>query len=387
MAALVGHRIWKGSRAPFGTRVRALLGLAWPFALGFAVPVAAFVVPYAVHGATLALVEGALILPGRRVLLATTSSYPPPVWSAGLHASVRRRSRGSRDPAAERYPSSCSPWPRRALLVVTGLLVPTENENVMQATMASVRHLPARRRAPRTLEAAGRRGRTPPFVRALGRGPRRPWYSSPFPRTSTSSIPLPCSCSQPSPSSRRSPLAERPGSVHRGRIPSSSRCSSSRAIASGRVTREPTARLATSRGGLRLPPKDVAEYDRSARSPPAAREGRRRLGRAGCAGDPVPRRPAESDAHDLRLLRSRLPGTASRACGPHPPRDRRARRHGCRLNLGALLGSRVGRAARRAAGALPELRGDGRVRRRLEGLRAVGGGLAPASPAGVYTIP
>jgi Dolichyl-phosphate-mannose-protein mannosyltransferase len=77
LAALVGWRAWTVSAAPSTLRIRILIRLALPFLGGFVAPVVVFVAAYVAAGAPEALVQGVLVLPMRRTMLSTASTYAP----------------------------------------------------------------------------------------------------------------------------------------------------------------------------------------------------------------------------------------------------------------------------------------------------------------------
>jgi hypothetical protein len=78
VAGLVARNAWQtrdhGSSAE---RIRALVGLLGPFVLGAAIPVALFLVPYALSGSLGAFMQGVFITPTRR--LANASAPPPSI--------------------------------------------------------------------------------------------------------------------------------------------------------------------------------------------------------------------------------------------------------------------------------------------------------------------
>jgi hypothetical protein len=79
-AAVAALIVWNERHAPalpFTRRLRRALALIGPFLLGFAVPLALFLVPYLVTGSLGALVNGVLVLPFRR--LAEAAMRPPAI--------------------------------------------------------------------------------------------------------------------------------------------------------------------------------------------------------------------------------------------------------------------------------------------------------------------
>ncbi|HYH83048.1 MAG TPA: glycosyltransferase family 39 protein [Longimicrobium sp.] len=87
-AAVAALIVWNERYAPalpFARRVGRALRLQGPFLLGFALPVALFMVPYALAGSLGALVHGVLVLPFQR--LAEAAMRPPPIGST-LRASL-----------------------------------------------------------------------------------------------------------------------------------------------------------------------------------------------------------------------------------------------------------------------------------------------------------
>jgi hypothetical protein len=78
-AAVAGLLIWRelaDGHAGGSVRVRRYLGLALPFLLGVAVPVAAFVAPYVWSGAVGALVNGVFVVPTRRLTVWWAPPFP-----------------------------------------------------------------------------------------------------------------------------------------------------------------------------------------------------------------------------------------------------------------------------------------------------------------------
>jgi hypothetical protein len=76
VAGLVAHRCWTRSDAAASTRFLALFRSVAPFALGMAAPLLVFAAPYVLRGSLTALIHGALVVPARRLELATTVIPP-----------------------------------------------------------------------------------------------------------------------------------------------------------------------------------------------------------------------------------------------------------------------------------------------------------------------
>jgi hypothetical protein len=87
-AALSALIVWNERHAPalpFARRLRRALRLMGPFLLGFALPVALFLVPFAAAGSLGALVNGVLVLPFQRL---SEAAMRPPLASYSLRASL-----------------------------------------------------------------------------------------------------------------------------------------------------------------------------------------------------------------------------------------------------------------------------------------------------------
>lgn len=113
-ALLAGYLAWYEEQEPrpaSGIRLAALGKLLLPFLAGVAVPLAAFVVPFAMEGAVGALWDGVVVAPARRL---TAAVFLPPPLSLSMYATLPLVLLLARDP------SSWSPGER--LLVVATLV-------------------------------------------------------------------------------------------------------------------------------------------------------------------------------------------------------------------------------------------------------------------------
>ncbi len=90
-AALCAFLLWHEDRLAtggFGERAARLVRLAWPFAAGVVLPVAAFLVPYAAGGDVGRLLHGVFVLPQQRWRFATTPLPEPWTLLAALPAAA-----------------------------------------------------------------------------------------------------------------------------------------------------------------------------------------------------------------------------------------------------------------------------------------------------------
>lgn len=81
VAILLVSRELRGIPAPDVTRVKAFWRMIAPFALGIAIPVVIFLIPYVRSGAVHDLIRGVFILPSKRLTFATLPSPPPRVMT------------------------------------------------------------------------------------------------------------------------------------------------------------------------------------------------------------------------------------------------------------------------------------------------------------------
>ena len=77
LAGLVWHAAARSARPG---SIQRLWQVGWPFLLGTAVPLAAFVLPYAFRGALPALVRGVFVSPATRLAASASASLPPAGW-------------------------------------------------------------------------------------------------------------------------------------------------------------------------------------------------------------------------------------------------------------------------------------------------------------------
>jgi hypothetical protein len=72
----VGFEVWQGRRRDDAPSLNELALLAWPFALGIAIPLACFLIPYADTRSLASLYRGLIILPQKRVTWAAEPGPP-----------------------------------------------------------------------------------------------------------------------------------------------------------------------------------------------------------------------------------------------------------------------------------------------------------------------
>ena len=131
-ATLSAFLIWREWRGPPTGRVGRLIGTGAWFVAGIAIPIAVFLVPYVSSGSVHALVQGALIAPGRRF-----------VYAQAVPASLRTVW------AVIPWMLALVPWrrPSRATTVVVGavlagwLVAATQGGAAYAAVWISLRHL------------------------------------------------------------------------------------------------------------------------------------------------------------------------------------------------------------------------------------------------------
>lgn len=80
LAAFLLLREWRGSPGRSSTRFSALFRMLLPFGVGFAIPLAVFVVPYVATGSMAALLRGLFLLPLKRLTYASRAL--PPLYAS-----------------------------------------------------------------------------------------------------------------------------------------------------------------------------------------------------------------------------------------------------------------------------------------------------------------